>query len=272
MPKMFEREHKSFMQRHIRIGEKRVIDKTFKTYGKDKYNALIILNLSIKLFPILSDNLFFCAMMTREDIEDVILLDSEYNIQAMSGKLYNLFKLNSQIFQDVDVPFWMICKEFIRHYQTFMMNNSKVKNFSANQFKLKKLISKNLKNEGYSTQLNEKLESNKEGDVTQRSDDMPKEGNKMEVAELDFEINENAEVEWEIIIPPIFKSYTSSTTIKNRKYQNKTIAQAKMTNDNYMMNNYSDEDQDETSQLLNKNKNNINNNINNQNNDSSEIN
>jgi hypothetical protein len=46
----------------------------------------------------------------------VILLDSEYNIQAMSGKLYNLFNLNSQIFQDVDVPFWMICKEFIRHY------------------------------------------------------------------------------------------------------------------------------------------------------------
>ena len=270
MPKMFEREHKSFMQRHIRIGEKRVIDKTFRTYGKDKYNALIILNLSIKLFPILGDNLFFCAMMTREDIEDVILLDNEYNIQAMSGKLYKLFKLNSQIFQDVDVPFWMICKEFIRHYQTFMMNNSKVKNFSANQFKLKKLISKNLKNEGYSTQLNEKLEINKEGDVTQRSEDVPKEGNQIEVTELDFEINENAEVEWEIIIPPIFKSYTSSNTIKSRKYQNKTIAQAKMTNDNYMMHNYSDDDQDETSQLLNKNKNNINNNINNH--DSSEIN
>jgi len=265
MPKMFEKEHKIFMQRHIRIGEKRVIDKTFRTYGKDKYNALITLNLSIKLFPILDDNLFFCAMMTREDIEDVILLDSEYNIQAMSGKLYNLFNLNSQIFQDVDVPFWMICKEFIRHYQTFMMNNSKVKNFSKNEYKLKKLISKNLKNEGYTTQLNEKQEV-KEEDITQRSDDLPKEENQIEVTELDFEINENAEVEWEIIIPPIFKTYTSNNTIKSRKYTNKTLSQVNNTNDYDMM--YTEDDQDETSHLLNKNKNNINN----QNRESSDIN
>ena len=270
MPKMFEREHKSFMQRHIKIGEKRVIDKTFRTYGKDKYNALIILNLSIKLFPILGDNLFFCAMMTREDIEDVILLDSEYNIQAMSGKLYNLFKLNSEIFQDVDVPFWMICKEFIRHYQTFMMNNSKVKNFSSNDFKLKKLISKNLRNEGYSTQLNEKAEA-KEADITSRSDDLSKEGgNQIEVTELDFEINENAEVEWEIVIPPIFKTFTSSIKkMKTKRFQNKTIAQEHNTNDYYMMNNYTDDDQDETTHLLNKNKNANNNN---QNVDSSDIN
>ena len=264
MPKMFEKEHKSFMQRNIRIGEKRVIEKTFRTYAKDKYNALIVLNLSIKLFPILGDNIFFCAMMTREDIEDVILLDSEYNIQAMSGKLYNLFKLNSQIFQDVDVPFWMICKEFIRHYRTFMMNNAKIKNFSNSQFKLKKIISKNLKNEGYVTQLNEKVEV-KDGDLTSRSEDVSKDGNQIEATELDFEINENAEVEWEIVIPPIFKSYTSTNTYKSRKYQNKTLAQANMTND-YMGNNYTDDDQDETSHLLNKNKNN------NQNIDSSDIN
>ena len=267
MPKMFEREHKSFMQRHIRIGEKRIIDKTFRTYGKDKYNALIVLNLSVKLFPILGENIFFCAMMTREDIEDVILLDNEYNIQAMSGKLYNLFNLNSQIFQDVDVPFWMICKEFIRHYQTFMMNNSKVKNFSNSQVKLKKNINKNIKNEGYVTQIKERNDA-KEGDITSRSEATVKEGNQIEVTELDFEINENAEVEWEIIIPPIFKTFISSTTTRKRKFQNKTLAQASMTNDNYMMNNYTEDEQDETSHLLNKNQNNHNN----QNIDSSDIN
>ena len=253
MPKMYEKEHKSFMQRNIRIGEKRVIDKTFRTYAKDKYNALIVLNLSIKLFPILGENIFFCAMMTREDIEDVILLDSEYNIQAMSGKLYTLFKLNSQIFQDVDVPFWMICKEFIRHYRTFMMNNAKIKNFSNSQYKLKKIVSKNLKNEGYVTQLNEKAEV-KEGESTPRNDDNVKEGNQIEATELDFEINENAEVEWEIVIPPILKSYTSTTTTKTRKFQNKTVAQAT----DYTINNYTDDDQDETSHLLTKNKNNQN--------------
>jgi hypothetical protein len=145
------------------------------------------------------------------------------------------------------------------------MNNSKVKNFSKNEYKLKKLISKNLKNEGYTTQLNEKQEV-KEEDITQRSDDLPKEENQIEVTELDFEINENAEVEWEIIIPPIFKTYTSNNTIKSRKYTNKTLSQVNNTNDYDMM--YTEDDQDETSHLLNKNKNNINN----QNRESSDIN
>ena len=36
MPRMFEKDHRRFMQRNINIGEKRIIDKTFRTYAKDK--------------------------------------------------------------------------------------------------------------------------------------------------------------------------------------------------------------------------------------------
>ena len=117
MPRMFEKDHRRFMQRNINIGEKRIIDKTFRTYAKDKNNALIVIDLSVKLFPMLNESMFYCAMVRKENLDDVILLDQEYNIQGMSGKLYNLLKLNAGIFQDCDVTFWMICRKFIHHYQ-----------------------------------------------------------------------------------------------------------------------------------------------------------
>ena len=251
MPKMFERDHTGFMKKHIEIGEKKVVDKTFRTYAKDKNNALIVINLSIKLFPILGENIFFCAMMTREEIEDIILLDGEYNIQIMSGKLYDIFELNNDLFQEVDIPLWMICKEFIRHFQTFMMNNSKVKNF--NQTQLKKYKS-NLRNEGYITQMNEKLDI-KKSNIS--NDDISKDENKMEVTELDFEINENAEVEWEISIPSFLKTfqnnYLNSKTIRAKTLHNNNNNQII---ENIENNNQQEDDQDETSLLIKKNNNN----------------
>ena len=242
MPKMFEREHTGFMKKHIEIGEKRVVDKTFRTYAKDKYNALIVINLSIKLFPILGENTFFCAMMTREEIEDIILLDGEYNIQAMSGKLYEIFGINNDLFQEVEIPFWMICKEFIRHYQTFMMNNSKVKNFSQ----IQKNYKNNLKNEGYMTQMNnEKIEA-KKSDIS--NDAVSRDENKMEVTELDFEINENAEVEWEISIPNILRTFQENLLSVKTMYFNNNNNKTKENMDNDQQ----EDDQDETTLLIKK--------------------
>ena len=243
MPKMFEREHTGFMKKHIEIGEKRVVDKTFRTYAKDKYNALIVINLSIKLFPILGENTFFCAMMTREEIEDIILLDGEYNIQAMSGKLYEIFGINNDLFQEVEIPFWMICKEFIRHYQTFMMNNSKVKNFSQ----IQKNYKNNLKNEGYMTQMNnEKIEA-KKSDIS--NDAVSRDENKMEVTELDFEINENAEVEWEISIPNILRTFQENLlSVKTMYFNNNNNNKTKENMDNDQQ----EDDQDETTLLIKK--------------------
>jgi hypothetical protein len=206
MPRMFEKDHKRFMQRNINIGEKRIIDKTFRTYAKDKKNALIVIDLSVKLFPILSESMFFCAMITKENLDDVILLDQDYNIQGMSDKLYNLFRLNSGIFQDCDVPFWMICKEFIQHYQIFMANNPLVKtSYSRNK-------DKNNNNNDITYNKNQKITNDDISQMSSRTNNTSNnlnfnENDENEGAELDFEINENADVQWELTVPPIFKLY-----------------------------------------------------------------
>ena len=245
MPKMFEREHTNFMKKHIEIGEKKVVDKTFRTYAKDKNNSLIVINLSIKLFPILGENIFFCAMMTREEIQDIILLDVDYNIQAMSGKLYDIFGINNDLFQDVDIPFWMICKEFIRHYQTFMMNNSKVKNTN-----LKKR--NNIKNEGFMTQVEKEQIDLKKSNIS--NDEINKDEKKLEVTELDFEINENAEVEWEISIPAFLRTFQNNY-LNAKTMTIKTINTKHNVENN--IENKQEDDQDETSLLIKKDENKI---------------
>ena len=245
MPKMFEREHTNFMKKHIEIGEKKVVDKTFRTYAKDKNNSLIVINLSIKLFPILGENIFFCAMMTREEIEDIILLDVDYNIQAMSGKLYDIFGINNDLFQDVDIPFWMICKEFIRHYQTFMMNNSKVKNTN-----LKKR--NNIKSEGFMTQVEKEQIDLKKSNIS--NDEINKDEKKLEVTELDFEINENAEVEWEISIPAFLRTFQNNY-LNAKTMTIKTINTKHNVENN--IENKQEDDQDETSLLIKKDENKI---------------
>ena len=245
MPKMFEREHTNFMKKHIEIGEKKVVDKTFRTYAKDKNNSLIVINLSIKLFPILGENIFFCAMMTREEIQDIILLDVDYNIQAMSGKLYDIFGINNDLFQDVDIPFWMICKEFIRHYQTFMMNNSKVKNTN-----LKKR--NNIKSEGFMTQVEKEQIDLKKSNIS--NDEINKDEKKLEVTELDFEINENAEVEWEISIPAFLRTFQNNY-LNAKTMTIKTINTKHNVENN--IENKQEDDQDETSLLIKKGENKI---------------
>ena len=245
MPKMFEREHTNFMKKHIEIGEKKVVDKTFRTYAKDKNNSLIVINLSIKLFPILGENIFFCAMMTREEIQDIILLDVDYNIQAMSGKLYDIFGINNDLFQDVDIPFWMICKEFIRHYQTFMMNNSKVKNTN-----LKKR--NNIKSEGFMTQVEKEQIDLKKSNIS--NDEINKDEKKLEVTELDFEINENAEVEWEISIPAFLRTFQNNY-LNAKTMTIKTINTKHNVENN--IENKQEDDQDETSLLIKKDENKI---------------
>ena len=245
MPKMFEREHTNFMKKHIEIGEKKVVDKTFRTYAKDKNNSLIVINLSIKLFPILGENIFFCAMMTREEIKDIILLDVDYNIQAMSEKLYDIFGINNDLFQDVDIPFWMICKEFIRHYQTFMMNNSKVKNTN-----LKKR--NNIKSEGFMTQVEKEQIDLKKSNIS--NDEINKDEKKLEVTELDFEINENAEVEWEISIPAFLRTFQNNY-LNAKTMTIKTINTKHNVENN--IENKQEDDQDETSLLIKKDENKI---------------
>ena len=246
MPRMFERDHRRFMQRAINVGEKRVVDKTLRTFAKDKFNNLLVLNISLKLFPILSDSTFFCAMITKENLDDVILLDQEYNIQGMTGKLYNLLTLNQNIFQDCDVPFWMICKEFIHHYQTFMANNPLIKyNYSK---KNDASMGKSFVKSGIST-----TEETSQLLVSQKTNI----NNPQNSTELEFEINENADVQWEITIPPLFKLYVQEEN-KQQKFISMSLGVQRgdesehMSSDIIMENSREDEDNftDETNKML----------------------
>ena len=246
MPRMFERDHRRFIQRAINVGEKRVVDKTLRTFAKDKFNNLLVLNISLKLFPILSDSTFFCAMITKENLDDVILLDQEYNIQGMTGKLYNLFKLNQNIFQDCDVPFWMICKEFIHHYQTFMVNNPLIKyNYGK---KNDNSLGKSFVKSGISTT---------EESTQPLSSQKTNINNPQNSTELEFEINENADVQWEITIPPIFKLYIAEEN-KQQNFISMTMGIQRgdesehMSSDVIMENSREDEDNftDETNKML----------------------
>ena len=257
MPRMFEKDHKRFMQRNINIGEKRIIDKTFRTYAKDKKNALIVIDLSVKLFPILSESMFFCAMITKENLDDVILLDQDYNIQGMSDKLYNLFRLNSGIFQDCDVPFWMICKEFIQHYQIFMANNPLVKtSYSRNK-------DKNNNNNDITYNKNQKITNDDISQISSRTNNTNNlnfnENDENEGAELDFEINENADVQWELTVPPIFKLYIAEEN-KQKNFISMTMGiqredSEKLSSDIITENSHEDDENfyDENGKMLNGN-------------------
>ena len=74
----------------------------------------------LKLFPILNENVFFVALIIKENIDDIIFLDSEFNIQGMSSKLMEILNINNQsLFQDNDIPFYVICKKFLNFYNIF---------------------------------------------------------------------------------------------------------------------------------------------------------
>jgi len=263
MPRIFEKDHIRFMQRNINIGEKRVVDKTFRTYAKDKNNALIVINISIKLLPILRGSTYFCALINKENLDDCILLDQDFNIQGMSGKLLNLFNINSGIFQDCDVPFWMISKEFIHHYQTFMMNNSLVKNsFNKNN----KNINNN--NEEKKDEIKKKKEDDDDDKYTNKNlndssissiktEENQDENNINEIqngaVELDFEINENADVQWELVIPPLFKLYIADENKQQNfftntmgDHQDNETASSNIINENSR----EEDDVDETGKML----------------------
>ena len=88
MPRLFAKNHSQFMEHYFELGEKRVLDnKDLKTFGKDKENSIIMVRLAIKLFPMLNDSVYFVGLVVKENIDDIIFIDSKFNIQGMSLKL-----------------------------------------------------------------------------------------------------------------------------------------------------------------------------------------
>jgi PAS domain S-box-containing protein len=198
MPKMFEKNHRNFMEKYTTLGEKKVIDTSFSSYGKTKGNNVIPIKLRIKIFPILSDSLYFCGLITKEAFDDIILLDHKFNIQGMSQPLMDKFRLNELIFQDFDVPLYLICRKFISHYKEKVPKNKKdnatatATNMTQSNLEFFKLFQRE-KDVNYFTKKEEK-----EAQIIQN-----------------FEIEENSDMIFEIKVPHLIRTYAPNKMFKN---------------------------------------------------------
>ena len=197
LPKMFAELHDSYIKNYINKCEKKVINtKSFFSYGKDSENSLILLRMSIKIYPVLNDSLIFIGMAQSEKVDDLIFIDNNFIIQGMSKKLKENLNLESKgLFADNDIPFYMICKNFINFYKTFMNVNKK-----SSSKKEESLIKKEI----------QFIED--ESEIENKEDEKEK-NNKNN--DNNIEINENIELEYEIKIPNFLLEYDK--IFKNNK-------------------------------------------------------
>ena len=180
MPKMYEKEHSKYIENYFKIGQKRIIDKPdLKVLAKDKDNSIIKIGVAVKLFPILNDNVLFAGLMNKENIDDIIYLDDKFNIQGMSLKLMKILNIsNKNLFQEKEIPFYVICKKFVNFYSIFLQRAKK------------------------------EIDSDKDlQDLEQKEKDKEKK----EDIHDNIEINENVELEYEIKLPQFLVDYAEKS-------------------------------------------------------------
>ena len=197
MPKLFAKNHSKYIERYFKIGEKKVIDKNdFRSYGKDKNNSIIKLKIFLKLFPILNENIYFVGLILKENIDDIVIMDENFNIQGMSSKLMKILNIeNKFLFQENEIPFYTICRKFINFYSIFL-NNKKLNetpdlddSFEDDELKDEKTKKKKeIKNEAKEDGINENIQ-----------------------------INENVELEYEIKFPQFLIDFSEKTNKKNNR-------------------------------------------------------
>ena len=190
MPKMYEKEHSKYIENYFKIGQKKIIDKSdFKAFAKDKENSIIKIGIAIKLFPILNDNVLFIGLINKENIDDIIFLDDKFNIQGMSLKLMKILNIaNKNLFQENEIPFYVICKKFVNFYSIFLQRAKK-------EIETDKVLQE--------IEQKENKENNKE---------------KEDIHE-NIEINENVELEYEIKLPQFLVDFAE----KSKKEQHENI-------------------------------------------------
>ena len=193
MPKLFAKRHSKYIEKYFKIGEKKIVDKgDYKTYGKDKNNSLIKLNLAVKLFPVLNEKILFCGLINKENIDDLIILDEKFNIQGMSSKLMKILNIgNKFLFQENEIPFYTICKKFLDFYNIFLSDKN---------------------SEEDDQDLDESLDEENDKKKKEAKNKEKKEGINDNV-----EINENVELEYEIKLPQFLIDYSEKTNRKNNK-------------------------------------------------------
>ncbi len=203
MPKIFVNEHSKFMINYFEIGEKKVIDKEqLKTFALDSHKYLIQIHIGIKIFPMINNNISFISLINLDKIDDIIILDSSFIINGMSKKLSEYFKIdNPNLFNHNDIPFYMICKNFISFYKTFFFK--KQNEIYSESTKINDNINE------YQYLLNEEINENIDLEKTKNS-----------FLEK-IEINENMEIEYQIKFPEFLSLYSfHSKDFINNEYNN----------------------------------------------------
>ena len=199
MPNLYDKKHSKYIERYFRIGYKKFIEtKDFKTFGKDKNNSIIQIKLALKLLPILNYNVFLVSLIIKDNINDIILLDDNFNIQGMSSKLMKLLDINNNfIFQETSIPFYLICKKFINFYSIFIGNPKKEDSINID---------------------NNKLNEEEKESLSKQNEDSDR-----EKINENLEINENVELEFEIKLPQFLINFSNKKNNKNLNHLEKTL-------------------------------------------------
>lgn len=185
IPRAVAKNHRLFMERYYEIGEKRVIDRQLRTFAKDKDNCIIPIQLYVKLFPMLADYAFFVGLIFKENMDDVIITDKKFNIQCCSRKLMEKMELSNKLmFQDHDIPFYVLCKKFVNFFKVFLKKYKK-KEIDVSQINY---------NENFNKEDEEEIED-------------------YEINE-DMEVPENTELEYELRVPQFLLDYSASPSSK----------------------------------------------------------
>ena len=254
MPKLFDKNHSKYMERYFRVGYKKYMEtRDFKTFGKDKNNSIIQIKLALKLLPILNYNVFFVGLIIKENINDIILIDENYNIQGMSSKLMKILNIdNIYLFQDNNIPFYIICKKFINFYNIFIRNKKKEKEKEHENEIVKKLTNNIDKEKRNELQKSEDKEMATKIEEAEREEDINE----------NLEINENVELEFEIKLPQFLVNFAHKTNNKNEVILHKTLSMLSANNQDQIdeeesnnendndINNENDNDNDNENELL----------------------
>ena len=225
MPRLFAKDHSKYMERYFQVGEKKLIDKVdFSSFGKDKNNSIIKVKLAIKLFPILNDNVLFVGLILKENIDDIILMDSRFNIQGMSLKLMKILSIdNKLLFQNNEIPFYVICRKFVNFYNIFLQGKKKSDIFGQDKPSLTEEISKK---EELEKKESSKIGKNK-GDKKEKKD--KNDNTQKDELHENIEINENVELEYEIKLPQFLIDYAEKTNKNSGKMAMKLVTMASET-------------------------------------------
>ena len=209
-----------FMENYFRTGYSKYIEtKDFKTFAKDKNNSIIQIRLAIKLLPQLNHHVIFVGLIIKENINDIIYVDDNFNIQGICDKLKSNLKINNNnLFQFNDIPFYIICKKFINFYKVFL---SSKKNDKDDEPLINEVFKKKTNSTLKDNNNNEKANGNSKRKQREKEEELIKKEENLINKQIqeNYEINENFELEFEIKFPQFLINYSNKTKF-NKKIRN----------------------------------------------------